>query len=667
MTTPWRFLLLALAALPFTAASTPAAEPVRFTGRVRTPDGAPLAGATAVLLPGHNEWTEDAVPLPAQRAPVDADGRFEVRTDAPRGRLGYLVVIAGPDDAPCAGWSRLETGRDLGDVRVDRACGLRGRILDAAGRAPLADTELRLLFVVKPFNHLVPAKTFRTDGDGKFALTGLAAGTYQLQLDTEAHQIREELILKGDFSVVEYRARKSAVIEGVVTDTLGRPVSGATVRLSGRPDAVTDAQGRYRFDRLPERYYSGEVTHPSFLPEARYRALSAELSEGAGKVEKRDLKLVVPGAVRLTLEPPAPGEPALDGAVRLVADVVDPNGRATGRSVEREVQVSEGRALVENLYPGLNQIKLAGDQRGDHTVRVTVEAGRQAEAVLRAPRVAPWVLTVRDPQGRPVGGAEVLVGVDRAPPRPGKERTLYGRFRGVTADDGRCVLEGLPAGRLLVRAGSAAFPPARAEFAFNGAAGAGGEIRLDAGITLRVKVADEDGRPMPGAQVTATARFESGDDLLGGFVLGSSHSKRGLTGADGGVEFAAFPRAAYTVRAEAAARVPVQIEGDAPKADAADAAVRLIRGKAVTGVVVNEQGEPVAGARVSINGPVEGGAFAYYRSAQADDEGRFRIEGVGPGRFNLTALAPRAGLQSARTQVEAGAEDVKLTLPPAKK
>jgi hypothetical protein len=79
--------------------------------------------------------------------------------------------------------------------------------------------------------------------------------------------------------------------------------------------------------------------------------------------------------------------------------------------------------------------------------------------------------------------------------------------------------------------------------------------------------------------------------------------------------------------------------------------LELVPGGVIEGQVLGADGAPVVGARVSARGP--GG---HYLDAEAgSDQGRFRLEGLFEGSWELTALRPRSGL-FATLQVEADPE-----------
>jgi hypothetical protein len=117
-----------------------------------------------------------------------------------------------------------------------------------------------------------------SDADGRFELTGLAAGTYRLQAQhpdyAEASQIVDMQQAAGS---TEIRLSAGGALAGVVVSESGGPVAGASVtlqpgggggpRFGGGPGGgpggqpmVTDAAGGFRFDRLSAGRYTIEAS-----------------------------------------------------------------------------------------------------------------------------------------------------------------------------------------------------------------------------------------------------------------------------------------------------------------------------------------------------------------------------------------------------------------------
>ncbi|HXO22148.1 MAG TPA: carboxypeptidase-like regulatory domain-containing protein, partial [Thermoanaerobaculia bacterium] len=154
-------------------------------------------------LPVHQVWTDD--PLPQPLAVVLARG----------GRIGGRVV------APA--------GRPVAGAGVE--------IIEEGTESDLQTT---------------------TDAAGRFILSPLRAGTFGVRAQARGYQQAERHGLAVETGSgppsLELELTAGAVLAGTVRDAAGKPVAGAVVKLLGgasySPDAIADAQGRYRLDGI---------------------------------------------------------------------------------------------------------------------------------------------------------------------------------------------------------------------------------------------------------------------------------------------------------------------------------------------------------------------------------------------------------------------------------
>jgi hypothetical protein len=130
------------------------------------------------------------------------------------------------------------------------------------------------------------------------------------------------------------------------------------------------------------------------------------------------------------------------------------------------------------------------------------------------------------------------------------------------------------------------------------------------------------------------------------------------TDGQGRYEFALLPAARYTLAASKSgylslpfgqrrafeAGTPIEI-GDAQVLEKIDLA--LPRGGVITGRVIDEVGEPVAGARMSAMRPrySEGGRqlVGVGRAVETDDRGEYRLFGLAPGSYYVSTASPLFG------------------------
>ena len=158
--------------------------------------------------------------------------------------------------------------------------------LREGGTALLPGATVRLYVEVDGEPKLGRAET--TDGEGRFSMTGLAAGTYELHVDAEEHIGIEttETLTDGEDAYTELflmipetrevSRGSTGEISARVTNALnGDAVAGATVTLrsgwnneTGRAaaTAVTDQYGVFTIEDLSFGYYTAETSAEDFSP-----------------------------------------------------------------------------------------------------------------------------------------------------------------------------------------------------------------------------------------------------------------------------------------------------------------------------------------------------------------------------------------------------------------
>ena len=147
--------------------------------------------------------------------------------------------------------------------------------------------------------------------DGSFRFAGLPAGIYRLEIDGTG-VAKEGILLDGANTVaVELTLpAERGEVAGDVTDPQGQRTVGRVVRLLTAPAAApfaeveTDAQGRYRFDRLAAGTYTVQVMASD--PAAGVAAQRADATVTGAAAVEIDLLLPdaqpAPPAWRATLE-----------------------------------------------------------------------------------------------------------------------------------------------------------------------------------------------------------------------------------------------------------------------------------------------------------------------------------------------------------------------------
>ncbi|MEM6572466.1 MAG: carboxypeptidase-like regulatory domain-containing protein, partial [Planctomycetota bacterium] len=157
------------------------------------------------------------------------------------------------------------------------------------------------------------------------------------------------------------------------------------------------------------------------------------------------------------------------------------------------------------------------------------------------------------------------------------------------------------------------------------------EVPLERGVTVRGRVVDHEGEPVPDADVTLRSWKHFDAAILTG------RNVSGTTDADGRFELGGLLPGEVSVRAFAEGfRSASERLGERTAEDLVDGLeIRLDPGRRVDGRVVWPDGEAAAGADVRVASI--GRSWTYARDVRADEEGRFAVTGLGRGPWRVGA------------------------------
>ncbi len=563
-------------------------------GRVARPAGTPADEALEVLV-----FTRDAraqrlaLDTPdhllesleglAARAPVGADGRFEV-------------------DAPSKG---------------DAWLALRGRYL-------FLHSALRL---------------------------GADRGAQELKLEpTVGAWVVGRITLEAGLDAAQLQAEKCELklqFNALRAVGVSRATTGAQLReYATRPNAAlefefrgVDTQSDYDLRALPERL-------------AAYKSERFPLKPGERKLVEAPLGLG--GSVRGKVV----DEAGLGVAGAEIVARVDPEMFGQGGFRVREVKSDdEGVFDLAQLPAGDVIVRTSSDGYIEATKSFRVASGETIDGVaIELRRGASIAGRVTWADGRPAAGVEVLAGFDPAAlGGMGALNAMQGAEGDTTTDaEGRFEITGLGKGPFVVRAFAAADgskverrdpkawvaradhvqPDQRAlELVLRAPLSISGRVadkRGEAVAKFRVSAREQTGGPIPG--LGGETRKASVDDPEGRFTV------EGLTPGTWFVEALAegYPRSAP---------VEVVIAADSPPPPVQ---IVLARGGAVSGVVHDPSGQPLANAEVALKLSMsevmsnlraneEGDGAELTFSTRSDAQGRFRLSGLEPGQRLIVA------------------------------
>ncbi|HBL31391.1 MAG TPA: hypothetical protein DD490_31580, partial [Acidobacteria bacterium] len=163
-------------------------------------------------------------------------------------------------------------------------------------------------------------------------------------------------------------------------------------------------------------------------------------------------------------------------------------------------------------------------------------------------------------------------------------------------------------------------------------------IRLQTGSRVAGRVLDATGDPVAGAKVRLTWQGTVGGLPAGGAVYRD-------TGTDSAGHFEIRDSPAGTVQIAASAPGFVEsspVEWTVPAPPGTELAIRLRRGLALQGLIRTTDGEPVAGARVTVGNA----------GGRSDAEGFYHLEGAKPGSVLAELFHPAYGRQQRRVTLE---------------
>lgn len=640
-------------------------------GIVTDPAGKPADGATVITG--------------SLAAKTDSAGAYELAAVPPGAR--EVEAFWKEDLAARRDTVHVKKGETVdAPLRLAKAASVTGSVVDEKTRRPLAGVRVSASSA-SFFRGDARSRRARTDGKGRFRIPGLGPRRYTLNASKTDYL---PVTMPGIVAAVSppesvaIALQRAAAVSGRVTDETGAPVPGARVRFArdsnvralvrggpaaflGRPGVTTGPDGAFRMRGLgAEKNLTLEAAKTGWVTAKRHG-----LTLRAGEVMK-DVTLVL----RKGLE--AKGR------------VVDAAGQPIAGADVRLSRAERGGARFVFQFGGMGRQKPDASTGADGTFRVTgLEPSEYSLAVSRegyAPKTVPSLAV--DPPGPadwgsitlapgvPVAG---LVRNSKGDAVVGAEVFAFGGQSGGTRSsstdaEGRFRLEGFSPDRPLmmsvVATGYAALQrqvtPSPQEIV----------LTLKTTATIRGRVEDATSqRPISDFSASYS---EAQGGFAGGVrvVMGGGENERVFQSSDGSFELADVPPGRWNVRASSPGYRPTEVAGvEVGEGETKEGIVlSLKKGGIVSGRVLDpRRGTGVANSAVSWSegsnssgmGPamallasLDGGAAT---SVATDADGRFRFEGLPPGRITLSAEHP--DFLEASKQIDLGDEaTVDLTL-----
>ncbi len=578
---------------------------------------------------------------PAQAARTDRSGSY--RLAILPGRKTSALEVAATGYVPT--WMDLadpSSQEALPTVALTPAFALGGTVVDGAGK-PLSEVAIRV--VPDARSHASGLRIMRTEGfarsdaAGRFRIAGLhPQARYRLEAALEGFPrlVRDvpapDAGSRDDVSMALVMARGPRVV-GRVAGPAGEPVAGARVGL--RPEAYRS--GPFQTAETPE--LSATTDGEGAFEIADVPAGKAEavvVASGWASGELRDLDVPGgPGRVDvgvLTLEPEVPIE----------GRVVDPDGRpirgarVSARPASNRSGFGPGRSWSPSPEPATTasdgRFRLGGFGAGE---RVSVDVSAQgylplSRPGLRLPAAGPLELRlapaatiegrVVDVRGRPVAGA--FVG-------PSSQVWSGGLRTTAKADeDGEFSLSPVAPGVRVIEASADGYvtsSPHSVEVVA-GRETPPVEIVLETAAVLAGRVLTADGLPVAGATITARRQ-----------AIRQSRQDSATSDGDGHFAFDRLAPGRVTIRAAKEGFTAAEVEAEAGQ-DGASVELVLGRGVEVSGRLVDEGGEPVAGGEVTLVPSAVSFATPDEPRATTRSDGTFTLSGVADGEYRIGVL-----------------------------
>jgi len=610
---------------------------------VRSAEGEPVAGAlVSAADSGHPLGTTDARGGLVVSVPLAGNARLAISA-GDGGTVNGIVSAQAREPEPPRRFV------------LPRRRSLSGRVIDLDTRRPLAGAWV--------YNEDAPWEAVPSDAAGSYVLRVPAGPSLRLVAGATGYLRPEALTTRLDSPDAPgptLALRGAAAVEGLVVDSAGAPIAGAKVRLEpkrpgggvvmirvGResaPIASTSSRGRFRLSSIdPGSGYDLEVRAQGFAA-GRREILGLEPRRSV-----KDVRIELEAGQTLTGRAlDAAGEPLRDVVASLRPAPRDGGmlmlGNAQGQEAFTATTDDEGRFAIAGLETGTFDLTLRRKGFARKSLKgIEVKRGPDpvdvGDLVLDpGERVQGQVV---DPDGASIEGVEVAI-AEGGQPRmmmiggPGPEPAR--RPDAVSGPDGWFTLEELGKGETIEMSLSRrGFLTAR-ESGVKVPAPDPLRIVLEPSSRVLGRVVDADRKPIPGAQVSLTRNQTGG---IGGSVFRVIRREGAATDDTGRFVFEGVEPGTISLSASSSGFQEAKIDAlEVPKGkDLEGIEIPLEPGAIVTGRVLAPDGRPAIGASVGL--VREDDEPFRFDGSPTDGDGRYRLEGVQPGRVSVEASHER--------------------------
>jgi protocatechuate 3,4-dioxygenase beta subunit len=591
-------------------------------GRVTDRRGAPVAEAEVQIeCPDFFPW---AILRAARMEPfaTGTDGRFRIEDLTPGATCRLSIQHAGHTSAQLPG-VKAPTREPL-RIELAAARALSGRITGPLDE-PVPEASVQIEPREMRFGRGGREDGGRTDAEGRFRIEDLPAGPLDLTVSAPGYRqktVHAVEVPEAGGPPLEISLAKGETLTGTVTDGRGDPMARVTIRAilmeagagNVQPfEGITDGEGRYRMDGLEAAHYMANLAGP----EGGFLSTPVTVRPGVNRLDFTFPGGEVEGRVLDRGGAPIPG--AVVGLQAVVPTGMPNTATAAADGTFHLRSVADGDYLLTAQAEGF-----ASPAEPDE-IHVSGQAVQGLE--LRLDRGA--VLT-----GKLIGVSpgELGWGAIRAFPQPRAALSPFSLPAGVVVGDGYRIA-GLHPGTWEVTASTSDGRSAHGSVVIEpGMDQATLDLEWPAGYTLSGRILVD---RAPLADAFISLQLIPATPFMGG---GSPQ-----TAWDGSFRITGLAPGRYRLwissRSGLSRSEELEISGDR------EINLEISTGS-LAGEVLSAAGQPVAGALVSLEGDVPGGAGSMLRS---DEQGRFEAGRLATGSYRVTVQ--KAGFAAAESRV----------------
>lgn len=581
---------------------------------------------------------------------TEGDGSFVFEGLIPR---DYRLEATAGDGY--AGPARLRLGAKPEPVtlRMKKGGIVLVTVTDKAGGAPVkgADVELRSSLTWKA----------TTNADGVATLRGV--GAVWAPLAARANGYAPAAMMFGTAGDpagperVTIALARGAAINGRVVDEQGKPVGGARVVATSaseplpvvdprRDGVLAGADGKFTIPAVAPGTWRLSATHGQFAP-----TTSDPITvDGTNARNDVVIELGAGGVVRGVVKDKA-GQPVAAADVRVVAQ-----GFVFWRARRQAFTDADGKFEIDGLARRAVDVVAQADSGASAIVPADLAAKREHDVALVLDVSGAIEGTVVDQQGAPIGDAQVIAEptwsggtVDRV------QWNVRGVQEAVTDQAGKFRFAGLPDGDYRVRAAR----PSASEAALSLAPGVAAKPN---GAPIKLVV------PADGRIVGKILLADGKAPPIYNLMLGWTHPTP-FAAKDGSFAMSA-PPGTHTLTINGLGFVEQKKEVTITDGKDTDlGTITVASGRSVSGRVLDENGAPVAKAKVAAGTLLTGGGAELYikdesinaKDTETDDDGRFVIDGFSPAEVTVVAGKDGVG-RSPSIRIPPGPDSATLDL-----